>query len=327
MRSKASLATQIKNLVTESSSPTVVNEDSATALVKFTGLAIICLNQQPPRCEIGILRDGEHQLSITISEPYYTETGSVGHREVASYKQLPNDVLVEITATNPSVTGYQLHQPGNFNRLSTNDPNDFRWLVDMQGLHGSPLGLPNQERYPLTKLYIASGLLYTYELDQRLFFDKITTGADGVVAQPYGRVAKTMGAQIDGSEVTLTLKYGTRVENHVLQRIANHHYIIDIKNMNYGDSTYSDMPDYYLYTASPGNQVELRPGEAPGVAVATPRSNQVVQRQAAARVNPGVILGTTANPLGRPTPPQDPPANQVDFCHPVVFPFNTINLL
>ncbi len=43
-----------------------VNESSATALVRFTGLGIVCFNKDRQRGEIAVIRDNKHTLSIKI---------------------------------------------------------------------------------------------------------------------------------------------------------------------------------------------------------------------------------------------------------------------
>ncbi|HKR11664.1 MAG TPA: hypothetical protein VJT15_06390 [Pyrinomonadaceae bacterium] len=286
MRSKASLAAHMNRRILEAQE-TTIQENSATALVRLTGLAIICLNQQGGRCEIGVIRDTKHQLTIDVRQAGGT---------IASYKNLPkHDVRVEIKAQGAPVAGYQVYQQGAFDRQAANDPKDFRWLVDMQSLHGGILGATSGKGcHPLTKIYIDSGLLYTHELDQNLFFNKFTKTGNIVTSssQPYGKVAKTMGVQIDGSQVGLSVQIGANPpQTHVLQSISNQPSIIDIKNIDYSSgATYSDMADYYMYVASPGNQVELVPGP-----------------------KPGLIAGKVVN--------------QENFCHPVVFPLPSIDQL
>ena len=276
-----------------------IQESSATALVRLTGLAIICLNQKTKRCEIGLLRDNKHELTIKVLQPGY-EDGSndiVRYHEVVSYNQLPKEnVRVSITTEGAPVAGYSVYQNGTFDRVSSTDLNDFRWLVDMQSLHKNTLGVIDQERYPLSKVYLDSGLLYTHQLDQQLEFDQVTKDANGVegARQFFGRVAKTLGAHIEGAQVSLMVQIGADKQTTLLPRVPNLPSIIEIKNINYDlTAAYSDMPDYYKYMASPlGNQIELKPAQ--------PKP--------------------TKGALGR-------PANQEDFCHPVVFPLGSIDKL
>lgn len=256
-----------------------VNESSATALVRFTGLGIICFNDEAQRGEIAVIRDDKHQLSIRIQRPVYqdgAENDIVVYRDIAAYEQLAKeDVVVEIKATRaPSVAGYEIYQSGDFDRLGSADVNDFRWIVNMDSLHGeSPLGPTGQRPYPLTKLYVGNALFYAHKLDRNLFFEKVEKDESGNALQreTFGNVAETIGARIEAEEVSATIRIGDREERHLLQRLEGLPFRIEIKNMDYSaDAIYSDMPDYYKYLASSaGNEFELVPvrDEAAGESV------------------------------------------------------------
>jgi hypothetical protein len=247
-----------------------VNESSATALVRFTGLGIICFNEERQRGEIAVIRDDDkHQLSLRIQRPVYqdgAENDIVVYRDIAAYEQLPkDDVVIEIKASQaPSIAGYEIYKVGDFDRLGSADVNDFRWIVNMDQLHGeSPLGPTGQRPYPLSKLYIGNALFYAHKLDRNLFFEKVEKDESGnaLQSETFGNVAETIGAKIEAEEVSLTIRIGDREETHLLQRVEGLPFRIEIKNMDYGaNAIYSDMPDYYKYLASSaGNQFELVP--------------------------------------------------------------------
>ena len=246
-----------------------VNESSATALVRFTGLGIICFNDEAQRGEIAVIRDDKHQLSFRIQRPVYqdgAENDIVVYRDIAAYDQLAKeDVVIEIKATRaPSVAGYEIYQSGDFDRLGSADINDFRWIVNMDSLHGeSPLGPTGQRPYPLTKLYVGNALFYAHKLDRNLFFEKVEKDESGDALQheTFGNVAETIGARIEAEEVSVTIHIGDREERHLLQRLEGLPFRIESKNMDYSaNAIYSDMPDYYKYLASSaGNQFELVP--------------------------------------------------------------------
>ena len=246
-----------------------VNESSATALVRFTGLGIICFNEKRQRGEIAVIRDDKHQLSIRIQRPVYqdgAENDIVVYRDIAAYEQLAKeDVVIEIKASRaPSVPSYEVYQSGDFDRLGSADVNDFRWIVNMDSLHGqSPLGPTGQRPYPLTKLYIGNALFYAHKLDRNLFFEKVEKDESGAATQrgTFGNIAETIGAKIEAEEVSFTIRIGDQEETHLLQRLEGLPFRIEIKNMDYSaNAIYSDMPDYYKYLASStGNQFELVP--------------------------------------------------------------------
>jgi hypothetical protein len=280
-----------------------VQESSATALIRFTGLGIICFNPEKQQGEIAILRDEDHQLSIKAQRPVYqdgAESDIVVYRDVVSYEQLPKEnVRVEIKAHGAPIAGYQIYQNGgDFDRLGSADRNDLRWLVNIGDLHNDgALSPTSQQPYPLTKVYVSDGLFYTHKLDENLFFEKVEKDANGVEGQRevFGNVAETLGVKIEGDEVSLTIRIGDEETTHSFPRVPGLPYRIEFKNMNYdAGAIFSDMPDYYKYLASPsGKQFELKP-------ISEDDST---------------------------TPTQGGSVNQEDFCHPIIFPISSIDQL
>jgi hypothetical protein len=245
-----------------------VKESSATALIRFTGLGIVCFNKERQRGEIGVIRDNKHELSIKLQRPVYQEGGSdaIAYEDIAVYQKLPkDDIQIEIKAAGESaIPGYEIYQSGEFDRLDSTDANDFRWIVNMNSLHGDTALAPaTDDRHPLTKIYIGNGLFYAHELDTNLYFEKVGKDAKGLATKPeaFGNVAKTIGVKIEGDEVNFTIRIGGKEEMHSLKRIDGLPFRIEIKNMDYStDAVYSDMPDYYKYVASPnGQQFDLTP--------------------------------------------------------------------
>ncbi len=245
-----------------------VQESSATALVRFTGLGIVCFNKDRKRGEVAALRDRKHTLTIKLQKPVYQDDADsdlVVYQDVATYENLPqDDVQLEITASNPAIEGYETYQQGDFDRLDSPDVNDFRWLVNMHSLHGAAELAPTANQgYPLAKIYISNGLFYSHKLDRNLFFEKVERDAAGTATQRevFGNVAETMGVKIEGDEVTFTIRIGDKEETHRLKRVEGLPYKIEIKNMDYSaNSVYSDLPDYYRYlSCASGKHFDLTP--------------------------------------------------------------------
>jgi hypothetical protein len=246
-----------------------LKESSATALVRFTGLGIICFNKARGRGEIAVIRDHKHTLSVSIQKPALQEgsgNDAIFYQDIATYRDLPKDgVRIEIGARGgAAVEGFEIYRPGDFDRLGDADANDFRWIVNMNTLHGDALLRPTgQHRHPLTKIYIAGGLFYTHRLDAKLFFEKLERDADGHVLrrEVFGSVGETLGVKLEADEVNFQLSAGARTETHTLKRVEGLPFRIEIKNMDYNENpVYSDMADYYGYLASPGgNQFDLAP--------------------------------------------------------------------
>lgn len=271
-----------------------INESSATALVRFTGLGIVCFNKERQRGEVGVIRDNKHELSIKIQRPVFQEGDGndvVVYQDIATYRSLPKeDVQIEMKALGtPAINGFEIYQSGDFDRLDSADPNDFRWIVNMNTLHGkTSLAAGTEERHPLTKIYIGNGLFYTHKLDTNLFFEKVAKDPSGndPEHEVFGNVAETMGVKIEGEEVSFTIRIGGKEETQTLKRIDGLPFRIEIKNMDYNaNAVYSDMPDYYKYLSSAdGQRFEL---------------------------SPIVEAGDETSAVGR-------PINTMDFCHPIV---------
>ena len=246
-----------------------LNESLATALVRFTGLGIVCFNKDPQRGEIAAIRDQKHTLTVKLQKPAYqdgADSDVIAYQDIATYEKLPkDDVRIEIKAVGkPAIEGYELYQSGDFDRIESPDVNDFRWIVNLNQLHGQTSLSPTaKEKYPLTKLYISNGLFYTHKLDTNLFFEKVEKDASGAATQRevFGNVGETIGVKIEGDEVDFTIHIGDQEETHSLKRVAGFPYRIEITNMDYNaNAVYSDLPDYYRYLSSPsGDEIDLAP--------------------------------------------------------------------
>jgi hypothetical protein len=246
-----------------------LNESSATALVRFTGLGIICFNEKMQRGEIAAIRDNKHVLTIKIQQPVFQEgsgNDTIVYQEIATYEQLPaEDVQLEIKALGaPAIEGFEIYQSGDFSRLDSDDVNDFRWIVNMSDLHDdAELTSPAHQTHPLTKIYIGNGLFYTHKLDTKLFFEQVERDASGAktAREVFGNVGETIGVKVEGDEVSFIIRIGGEEETHTLQRVEGLPFRIEIKNMDYSETAvYSDMADYYGYLSSPtGEQFDLTP--------------------------------------------------------------------
>ena len=205
-----------------------VKESSATALFRFTGLGIICFNKDLRRGEIGAVRDNNHLLSIRIQQPVYQDgagSDTIVYQDIAAYENLPKeDVRIEIKALGkPAIEGYEIYRVGDFDRLDSPDANDFRWLVNMNALHGDAALVPSTgDRHPLTKIYIGNGLFYAHKLDTNLFFEKVGKDASGKAApgEAFGNIAETVGVKIEGDGVSFTIRIGNKEETQSLKRVA-----------------------------------------------------------------------------------------------------------
>lgn len=261
-----------------------IKESTAAALVRFTGLGVILFNPDLGRSEIAVIRDDKHELCFTVRQPVYQDGAGkdlVVYRDVAVYKDLPRQgVEIEIKAlSKPAVEGYEIYKSGDFDRLTSRDVNDFRWVVNMDRLDdGVPLIPMGRGHDFLTKVFIENGLFYTYRLDPRLSFEKVELDAGGRETRraAFGNVAETIGVKIEAEEVGLTIRSGGSEQQHTFQRVEGLPCIFEFKNIDPNpNAVYSDMADYYGYLSSPtGKQFRLEPireeddeDETPGGAV------------------------------------------------------------
>jgi hypothetical protein len=252
-------------------------ESSATALVRFTGLGITCFNQEKKRGEIGIIRDDKHTLTIKIQQPKYkdgAEKDIIVYEDIAVYKDLPKTgVEINITTSgNSPVSGYELYKaPGEFDRLESEDLNDYRWIVNMEELHGQKVeSLDRGDRFPLSKLFIDNGLFYVHKLDTNLFFEKVKKDSEGNEndRRDFGFIGETIGVKLEAGEVNFSIRIGDEVHTHSLARMAGLPARIEVMNMDYSeDPEFSDMPEYekYLSSAS-GATYTLEPKKAAAAA-------------------------------------------------------------
>jgi hypothetical protein len=246
-------------------------ESTATALVRFTGLGILCFNKELNRGEIAIIRDENHKLSVKIQYPTYKdyiEKDLIVYEDFVSVinNLEKTDVEIEIKANGTSATqGFQIYEAaGEFDRLESEDYNDMRWVVDMNSLHNETLSASkSDDRFPITKLYLDGGLFYTYRLNRNMYFVKLEKDADGkeIKREDFGYVGETIGIKLESEEVTIKIKSKGDEIIHKLPKKHGLPYLIEISNMNSDkNASISDMPDYYKYVNKPSNTVfELEP--------------------------------------------------------------------
>src|SRR5689334_21715193 len=103
-----------------------LNESSATALVRFTGLGIVCFNDERRRGEVAVIRDDKHTLSVKLQRPVLQEGGNdvIVYQDIAAYQDLPkDDVTIEIRAEGAGAAeSYEIYTgDGDFDRLDSPD--------------------------------------------------------------------------------------------------------------------------------------------------------------------------------------------------------------
>lgn len=246
-----------------------ITESTATALLRFTGMGMVKFCGSRQRTELSIVRDGKHTLVVKIQQPVFSEgleRDAIGYEDLAVYENLPaTGVEISITTKGQTaVSGFEVYRGANFDRLESDNINDFNWVVSMKELHGENLSNSlSNEAHPTSEVIIENGFFYTHKLDTHLFFDKVTKDADGreISRETFGNVAETIGAKLEADEVVFNIKAGELNDTHTLARVPGLPFRIEITNMDTGENAlYSDMPDYYKYFAiGDGTYYEFEP--------------------------------------------------------------------
>ena len=226
-----------------------INEADATALVYVQGLAISCFNKSESRCETAIMRELEHDLTMLI-------TKTVGGSEVSEtlYEFSRTDASIEIEGIgNVDINGYEQFHGVNFMRTleNVNDPNDLRWIPDLEGeeFHDCEL-LPTERaeseyNIPLTPLYIKNALFYgkanSGYTNNRIEMDN---KGDIISSNYFGEYGYKMGAKIIADTINISLE-GSSGKEINLNAAPDTQYIILISNKRPGDDETSDFSEYY----------------------------------------------------------------------------------
>lgn len=167
--------------------------NSATAIVRFKGLGILCFNEALARAENLFIHKNDHKLLLEIYVPVSVEDNDkliadnvkegdpdwprhkkfngYWYEQYAAYPSFQGtDDVTPMTIDvrgigNPDVAGYAKYTPDDFHRDITNDDeNDLRWIVDPVS-HGifPPQGLLTigDPQAAVSKLYINNATFYT----------------------------------------------------------------------------------------------------------------------------------------------------------------------
>jgi hypothetical protein len=176
-----------------------VDHSNAFVTLTFDGLISMCINRsvEPNRCELGMVHVQDHSRQLTITR---INRGGV---EEAAYPtfDLNDNSNVVIRTEHPIVPGVSIFRDDGFNRhADRGDPEDFRWIMDLQGseFHGPNLTLDRQRGHVChPKLVIYDGVFYTHSKTPHRYFrhpregNPVNTGFADL-----GKIADKVGADI-----------------------------------------------------------------------------------------------------------------------------------
>ncbi|MCA1568459.1 MAG: hypothetical protein LC803_22975 [Acidobacteria bacterium] len=165
-----------------------LDEASATALITMEGLDLFCFTERGTY-EGGFLNlPPRHVLTLTIT----------GEEEPRPPIIVKGDIHIEVV--NPVREGMYRYEKGDFNRQTgSNDPNDFRWIADVEGQEFHDVELHKRPGPGLRRLFIDSATIYTKEVrDEDFVIIRVDT--TGVPCRFYGTHARLIGAALESGE-------------------------------------------------------------------------------------------------------------------------------
>ena len=177
-----------------------LDHSNAFVRVTFDGIIIFCLNKraEPDRCEMGMvsLQDHERLLKITKINPNGSEELVP---PVYSLGDDDNVIIEAIEPTPPGVTPFRRDLSSDpFDPIAdTGDPEDFRWILDLQGalMHGNAASMRRDYKCR-PKISIPHGIFYTHSKTAHQYFRRPKEGSINTGTQPLGKLADKVGADI-----------------------------------------------------------------------------------------------------------------------------------
>lgn len=181
-----------------------VDHSRALVRIAFDGLIVFCFNGAKSLCEAGMIKDGNHHRNITITEILPSgdrrpvRLKEPGQYEIDPTKDVEISAVNAIPSTHPIMTYHTTDPASPFNRFNdTGDPEDFRWVTDLEGteFHGRKLQ-PKRDGFKST-LRLSHGAFYTLKKTRRFFGRRIIAGPGaGNPPEFMGKLAHNVGIDI-----------------------------------------------------------------------------------------------------------------------------------
>lgn len=242
--------------------------DHSDAFVRLTfdGLIGFCFYQgkQQQRCEMGMVQVPDHEPLLTVNR--VNPNGTLTPILTDYHLNQTSDVSLEVNdPVRPQSTRFpESMASGDFDRFNTaNDPEDFRWVLDLQGkdFHEDRLRLKtggSGDTLLRPRITVPNAIFYTLDKTQDQFyrFKRI----DETMSVPIGKIADQVGADIlcrpgDHGQKLVTLKVNGEPDIRMFRNTTQGNgfrYAIKITNLCRRAGTgrplcpnQSDFPHYY----------------------------------------------------------------------------------
>ena len=179
-------AAEEESLTRENGEETLSHE-GVTATVSVTGLALGCYNPVTQTYEVGLIREGCHELKITVVKKL-----AEGSSTLRFFLDSDNDYRIFIVTENGILPDNPFFTTGTpFSRTNpTHNAEDFRWVVDFEKeLNNEQEVVLKRPQVPVTEMYVSKPRLYA-DTDRFVLDDfKLVNTTPGVTTEPqlFGR--------------------------------------------------------------------------------------------------------------------------------------------
>ncbi|MEW6736412.1 MAG: hypothetical protein AB1489_34285 [Acidobacteriota bacterium] len=143
------------NTNSSKAAPLPVNpREEASVTMTFDGLMALCMGN-PERVSVGILDVHHHTPQLLVSK---IANGRKAPLATLKGEQLRGTIYIDVEGASAQVGRYLAPS-------MQNDPNDFRWNIDMEGdLHQRELHLKEEKLFG--KIHIGAGLFYAHNVSE-----------------------------------------------------------------------------------------------------------------------------------------------------------------
>lgn len=169
-------------------------------IIRFGGLLVFCFDKRRKICQVGVHSStDDHELRLRLvkrgpdPESESEQTLTLSHAQIRQFSELWLNVEGE-PAMERAAERFIVGEP---NEPPT-DPQDWRWIVDLECLYNRKLRLRKGVLRPI--VYVTTGLFYTAELSSEpyLAVPVTSTGTKRrrATSRSLGRIASVVGAHI-----------------------------------------------------------------------------------------------------------------------------------
>jgi len=174
-----------------------LSHEGVTATVSVTGLALSCYNPLTQNYEVGLIREGCHELKITVNKQLENGSSSMQF----SFLDMENQYRIFIDTENGILPENPFFTTGGtFSRTDrTHNNEDFRWVVDFEKeLNSDNEVVLRRPEVAVTEMYVSKPRLYA-DVDRFVLdnFNLVNTDGGATAApQMFGRFTQGIKGDI-----------------------------------------------------------------------------------------------------------------------------------